>query len=317
MRIDSLTYFNSSLMGMRENQAGIARLTQQLASDRRVLQPKDDPVATEQILTLSNRIATRTQFVSNQDRATLALKYADTVLQEMDKTLQEVRKLVISVSPGHDDDLRQNVGQQLAAVTRHLMALANTRDPNGDYIFAGHKTTTPPFVQPLDGSATPTTYNGSLFTSVAMAPDGQTGPGGSRWLEVETGRYVRVNDNLDGVFQAGSADDLLQQLDTAAASIPGAALTQTDLDYWNQLISDAIGNLDTIRYRVSAAHGEVEDVRTTTRSLLLQEQNALGDIQKVDQAAAIMELQMRQTVLEAVSTAYARTAGLSLFSYLG
>lgn len=316
MRIDSLTYFNSSLMGMRENQAGIARLTQQLASDRRVLQPKDDPVATEQILALSNRIATRTQFTSNQDRATLAMKYADTVLNELDKGLQEARKLLTGLSPAHDADLRDTLAHQLAGVNQHLLALANTRDPNGDYIFAGHKTTTQPFAQPLDGSATVTTYNGSPLTPVDGAPDGQTGPGGSRWLEVETGRYVRVNDNLDAVFQAGTGNDLLQQLDDAVAKLPGSSLTQTDIDNWTGLIDTAMANLASIRHRVAAAGGEVEDVRNTTRSLLLQEQNALGDIQKVDQAAAIMELQMRQTVLEAVSTAYARTAGLSLFSYL-
>ncbi|HNQ03485.1 MAG TPA: hypothetical protein PKH69_02615 [Thiobacillaceae bacterium] len=317
MRIDSLTYFSSGLSGMRESQSGIARLTRQLASDRRVLQPKDDALAMQRILDLSSRIATRSQFAANQERADLALKYADTVLNELGKTLEEARKLMAGLSPGHDAGLRNNVGQQLAGLTRHLLALANTRNPSGDYIFGGHATTAAPYANALTGAATATTYSGTPASPGNTAPDGQTGPGGSRWLEVEAGRYVRVNDNLDTVFQSGTANDLLQQLDDAAARIPGTALTQTDIDNWNALIGTAIGRLDGMRHRIAAASVEVSDVRATTRALLSQEQDALGETQKVDQAAAVVELQLRQTVLEAAGEAYARIAGLSLFSSLG
>ena len=51
--------------------------------------------------------------------------------------------------------------------------------------------------------------------------------------------------------------------------------------------------------------------------LLLEEKNALSDMTQVDQAAAIVELQSRQTTLEAISRAYSLTSGLSLFNYLG
>jgi hypothetical protein len=47
------------------------------------------------------------------------------------------------------------------------------------------------------------------------------------------------------------------------------------------------------------------------------ESNALGDLQQLDQAAAIMRLKTRQTSLEAAERAYAMTSSLSLFSYLG
>jgi hypothetical protein len=62
---------------------------------------------------------------------------------------------------------------------------------------------------------------------------------------------------------------------------------------------------------------EIKDVRASTQALLLNEKNALSDMTQVDKAAAIVELQSRQTTLEAISRAYSLTSGLSLFNYLG
>ena len=306
MRIDSLTYFNSSLYGMRENQSGIARLTQQLAADRKLLQPKDDPVATEQVLDLSNRIAVRTQYASNQDRAGLALKYETTVLSEMQSTLDGARALLAGVSPSNDAGFRESVAQRLSGFSKQLLDLANTRDPSGNYIFAGHETATRPYDNPLEGSATATTYAGTAA------------PGGIRSIEVEVGRLVQVNDNLADVFQAGTADDLLQQLDDAMAKLSDDTAPPTDAELagWLTRLDTAMTSLMNVNYRVAAAYSEVEDVRATSRSLKLQEENALTDIQALNKEAAILELQLRQTTLEATQRAYAKISGLSLFNFL-
>lgn len=305
MRIDSLTYFNSSLLGMRNNQAGIARLSQQIAADQKLLQPKDDPVATEQILDLSNRIATRTQFASNQDRASLALKYETTVLSEMRNTISGARALLAGVSPSNDAGSRQTVAERLAGYSNQILDLANTRDPSGNYIFGGFNTIDRPYTNPLDGTETATAYAGT------------PNPGGTRSIEVEVGRLIQVNDNLDGVFQHGVAgSDLLQELDAASARLSNGTATETDLVDWMSLLDNAMNTLDSISYRVTAAYGEVDDVRATAKTLLVQEQNALSDLQTLDKESAILELQMRQTALEASQRAYAKISGLSLFNFI-
>lgn len=306
MRIDSLSYFNSSLPGMRDNQSSIARLNQQIAADQKLLQPKDDPLATEQILDLSNRVAARTQYASNQDRASLALKYESTVLSEMRKTLNSAKALLAGSVASSDTSLRSVTAQKLQGLANQLQDLANTRDPSGNYIFGGFDTVNKPFANPLNGTVSATTYGGT------------PNPGGTRSIEVEVGRLVQVNDNLDSVFQHGVAgSDLLQELDDAITNLPAAAMSQTDLTGWMAVVDTAITNLDTISYRVSAAYGEVEDVRTTSKSLKVLEQNSLSDLQTLDKTSAILELQTRQTALEAAERAYAMTSSLSLFNYLG
>lgn len=306
MRIDSITYFNSALAGMRENQSAIARLNQQLAADQRLLQPKDDPVATEEVLQLSNRVAARTQFANNQDRAGIALKYESTVLSELRDTLVNIKDLLAGSVAGSDAGLRGVVAQKIRGLSRQVLDLANTRDPSGNYIFGGFDTVNRPYTNPLDGTLTATTYGGT------------PNPGGTWSIEVEVGRYVQVNDNLDSVFQSGVANnDLLQELDDAATNLAGVTVTQADITGWMAVVETALDNLDTISYRVSAAYGEVEDVRTTSKALKLIEENALSDLQGLDKATAILELQTRQTALEAAQRAYAMTSDLSLFNFLG
>ena len=308
MRIDSLTYFNTSLYGMRENQASIARLTQQLGADRSVLQPKDDPIATDRILDLSARVATRTQMAANQDRAAFALNYETTVLLEMQKTMDSVRSALVGVQPSNDAGYRESIANSLDGFANQLLDLANTRDPAGNYIFGGFNTVDKPYDHPFDGlGTTATTYLGTPY------------PDGTRSIEVDVGRPIQVNDNLDGVFQSGTADnDLLRELDDAVAKLRNDATppTQQELLDWITLVDGAIRTLDDIAYRTAAAYGEVEDVRTTTKALLVQEQNALHDVSALDKEEAILSLQLRQTTLEATQRAYAKISGLSLFNFL-
>ena len=308
MRIDSLTYFTASLPGIRDNQSAIDRLNQQIASGNALLAPRDDPLATEKILQLSNRVATRTQYSSNQDRAELSLNYEQTVLQELDKAMNDARGL-LSVSPSDDSSLRNAHAEQLKGIFDHIVGLLNTRDPAGNFIFGGFNTVLPgsqqPYEKTLDGGATATTYNGTAS------------PGGTRSIEIDVKRFVQVNDNLDSVIQSGTANDFLQQMDKAITDLPGATITQAQIDGYRAVIDTALGKLALVEHRIAGTLGEVQDVRGTTNALLLQEKNALGDIKQVDQAAAIVELQTRQTTLQAADQAYATVARLSLFNFLG
>lgn len=318
IRIDSLTYFNAGLAGMQNNQSAIARLNQQIASGERLLAPKDDPIATTKVMELSNRVAMRTQFVANQDRAELTLKYENTVVKEVYAALNRARGLVSGINAGHDPALRNSHAEQLRGVFNQLLDLANSRDPAGNFIFGGFNTGTQPFANAGDGGTpvgVPPVYPGAdtTYAGTPLAPP----PGGTRSIEVDVGRLIQVNDNLDSVFQAntGANSDLLKDLDAIIFNLPGA-ITQTQIDDFVAQLDSTLSRLDRIEHRIAGALTELGDVRQTTQSLQLQERNALGELRQVDQAAAIVELQTRQTALEAAGRAYARTANLSLFSFL-
>ena len=317
MRIDSMTYLNTSLPGIQSNQSAIARLNQQIGTGLRMLNAKDDPVAATKALELGNRVALRTQYAANQDKLELDLQYQNVLTKEMDSALNQARGLLTSISPSHTPELRNVHAEQLKSVFNHLVGLANTRDPSGNYIFAGFETATKPFGNPGGGVAT--TYSGTPQLPKVTAPDGTTiAPGGSRWAEVDAGRYIQANDNLDQVFKAGIAgSDLLQELGDAIVNLQtGGTITEADLDGYIALLDSAVYDLGLIQHRAAGALTEIKDLRASTEALMLAEKNMLSDLTQVDKAAAIVELQSRQTSLEAISRAYSITSGLSLFNYL-
>ena len=312
MRIDSVTFFTANLSGIREGQSAIARLNEQIATGQKFLAPKDDPIATQKILDLGNRIASRSQYAANQTKAEITLKYESTVLTEVESALKQARALIAGTSPSFDTQSRSIQAQQLRGVFNHLLGLANSQDPSGSYIFAGDMTTTRPFANagggvPPAGAAT--AYAGSAAT---------------RAVEVDVGRRIQVSDNLNTVYQAGGGAgvDLLQTLDEAIVRLPvntppGAIGNQATLDGYIQTIDNALNALAGVQYRIAGAQTELADLKATTASLLTVEKNALSDLQLLDQASAIVQLKTRQTTLEAAERAYAMTSSLSLFSFLG
>jgi flagellar hook-associated protein 3 FlgL len=325
MRIDTMTYLNISLTGIQSNQSAIARLNQQIASGLSLLSAKDDPVSAVKALELGNRIAVRTQYAANQDKVELDLNYTSVVSQEMHSALDEARGLLAGISTSHDAALRNTHAEQLKGVFNHVLDLLNTRDPSGNSIFAGFETASVPYVNTsLDtASVTATQYNGTAA------------PGGAREVEVENGRYVRANDNLADVFlftdaaivdpvQGGASHDVLENLAHAIINLPlnvggtdEALLTETELQGYRDVLNVALGKLELVQHRIAGALTEISDLRTSTQGLLLNEKNALSDLTQIDTATAIIELQNRQTTLEAISRAYALTSGLSLFNFIG
>jgi flagellar hook-associated protein 3 FlgL len=325
MRIDTMTYINISLAGIQSNQSAIARLNQQIATGLSMLSGKDDPVNAVKALELGNRIALRTQFAANQDKVEIDLKYTNVVSQEMHSALNQARDLLTGISTSHDTALRNTHAEQLKGLFNHVMDLLNTRDPSGNSVFSGFETATVPFVNSsLDtASVTPTQYNGTAA------------PGGARLVEVENGRYVQANDNLAGVFlfadaaivdpvQGGASHDVLENLAHAIINLPlnvggtdEALLTEAELQGYRDVLTVAMNKLERVQHRIAGALTEVSDLRKSTQALLLNEKNALSDLTQIDTAAAIVELQSRQTTLEASSRAYALTSGLSLFNFIG
>lgn len=305
MRVSLLTLSTAALAGIQNEQSAIARLSQQIAANQRSLAPKDDPVHTPRVLELADRIALREQYLANQDKARLALNYQGSVLQGIRQVLEHARGILMGAGPHQELALRDQYAQLIENDYRQLKGLANTRDPSGNYIFSGFKTSTEPYqhtqVAPNPGTSGTTTYSGD---------------GGVRELQIDVNRRVQVNDNLNTVFQPGNPGDLLKAIDQIAIDLRSTSLTQTQLDSAVARLNQALDDLGLIERRVAATQMEIADTQAVTRALLNEEKNALGKLTELDQAAAIVELQRRQVTLEAAQRTYARTSGLSLFNYL-
>jgi flagellar hook-associated protein 3 FlgL len=318
MRISSTSFYTASLPAIQSQQTAIARLTQQIAADKNYLAPKDDPVATSRILELTDSIALRDQYLSNIQKAELSLQHEETILNELQSSLTEVQGLLYESSPSQDLDFRTQMGAQIANLYLHIKDLANSKDSGGDYVFSGFETATQPYLHTPAYPTVPADSPDTLYQGTYPAS------AGLRTIEVDNGRRIQVNDNLAGVFQvedpAAAPDpahlDLLEAMDQAAITLSDPNAAQADLDAAIAVVNTALQRLETVQTRLAGRMVSLNDIKESQLALKLQDQNALGALQDLDEAAAIVELKQRETTLQASMQAFASISELSLFNYL-
>jgi flagellar hook-associated protein 3 FlgL len=170
MRISTNTMYELGVGRISDLQAGMVRTQQQIATNRRILTPADDPIASARALELSQGKSINEQFAVNRQNASNTL-------------IQDVQTLTVSAGNGAlDDQQRRHIATELQSRFDEMLGLANTRDGTGNYMFAGFRVTTQPFSVAAGGAA----YHGDQ---------------GQRMLQIGTGRQIPLNDSGSEVFE--------------------------------------------------------------------------------------------------------------------
>ncbi|MCP1675614.1 flagellar hook-associated protein 3 FlgL [Natronocella acetinitrilica] len=143
------------------------------------------------------------------------------------------------------------------------------------------------------------------------------------------GREVAISGTpVDGdSFEVAPAgfNSLFGMLDDLAAALEASGSNETSVDRSRFLNAgnSALGNLDqaldnilNIRSEVGARLNAVDGERRANESSLLDLREAKSNIEDVDYAKAISELNLRQVGLQAAQQSYVRIQGLSLFNFL-
>ena len=152
MRVSTLQTFNIGLNNILNNQTAVNKTQQQVSTGRRVLTPADDPVAATKILQLQQDLAQREQYDRNLTAAENRLRLEETSLASVNTSLTRLQELTVKAGGGTlTISDRQAIAAEVGEIQQGLVDLFNTRDPSGEYIFAGFKGQTPPFEQQQNG----------------------------------------------------------------------------------------------------------------------------------------------------------------------
>ncbi len=184
MRISSSQIFNRGLNAILDQQSAVSKSQLRVATGKRILTPADDPAGAKKILDLNETLELTRQYQSNAATATSRLASEDSVLDRVTNVLQRARELAIQ---GNNSTLtstdRQAIAAELEERLGELLGLANMRDANDEYLFAGFSTRTRPFA--TDGAGN-FIYNGDQ---------------GQRELQVGPSYRVADGDSGADVFQ--------------------------------------------------------------------------------------------------------------------
>ncbi|RZA19205.1 MAG: flagellar hook-associated protein 3, partial [Proteobacteria bacterium] len=155
MRISTSQYFETSATGYSKNFSDTAKTQAQISSGNRIQSAGDDPVGAAKLLQLQQQSTLLTQYSGNMTSVTNSLTQEESVLDSITTALQRAQELTIQAGNGGLSDAdRTSIASEIGEIEKNVLGLLNTKDANGQYMFSGSKTSTPPYVQNSDGSYT-------------------------------------------------------------------------------------------------------------------------------------------------------------------
>jgi flagellar hook-associated protein 3 FlgL len=158
----------------RDVQSGLLRYTQlqeQIATQRRVNRPSDDPAAALQILPLRSDLANLQQLSDNVSLARESLNTSTASLESASALMQRARELTTQAANGTlSASDRQSIGAEVEQLLSQLVGIGNSR--RGDrFLFGGTSTGDAPFELVTDAGGTRVLYRGNRESlSVDVAP---------------------------------------------------------------------------------------------------------------------------------------------------
>lgn len=267
----------------------------QMASGRRVNKPSDDPTAAAILIQNQAQSSQVDQYRRSLDSVQAQLQTTDSTLNSVVLALQRAISLGVQGANGTLSDAnRASVAGELQGIQEQLIALANLTF-QGQYVFAGTATQTPPFV------------------ADATQPSGVRYDGNAGTNSVAVGDNIHVQINLPGsqVFSAAGSDVFQAMHDLIVA-----LQTNTNLDAAVTGVRAAFDHVTAQRVFYGNGMNQLDSQETylnNDKLLLSKQENAVGG---ADLAAAATNLLSAQNARSAALAAAGRIAQLNLFDYL-
>src|SRR5471032_1987623 len=172
MRISSQQYFSMNVSTMNDQQAQLSQLYAEISSGASLSTPSDNPLGAAQAVQLSSTATTLSQYTTNQTTALSSLQQEDSTLGSVNTVLQSIHSLILQAGDASlNNSNRGAIATQLQGLSSQLMTLANTTDPQGNYLFAGFQSTAQPYSTNAAGVVT---YSGDTGTRTVQVTGSST-----------------------------------------------------------------------------------------------------------------------------------------------
>jgi flagellar hook-associated protein 3 FlgL len=211
MRISTIGIHTQAVNAILREQSALSKTQQQVASGKRVSTTADDPVAAVQLQALSRLQAQNQQYDKNSVAVTSRLQQEETALADSTTVLQRVRDLVLQANTATTTgDDRNSIVTEIRQRIGELQGIANRKDNNGDYLFAGFAATTQPFVRGASGTMSYAGDTGARQIQVDNAvgvPDGDSGAAVFASIKAGNGLFTtgaHAANTGSGVIDTGS-----------------------------------------------------------------------------------------------------------------
>jgi flagellar hook-associated protein 3 FlgL len=295
-RVTQRTIQQGSIANLQASLGRTQRLQEQLSSGRKLSRPSDDPQASQAALRLRSDLRRAEQYGRNANDGLARLGAADDALTSAGTLVRRAHDLLLAATGSSIGAAeRQATAREIDGLRDTLLSLANTAHL-GQPLFGGTAGGTAAFA--ADG-----TYLGN--SGAAALIERSLAPGVTAQVNVDGLEVFGPDATGPGLFQAlAAASQHLDANDQNAltADLTSVETAQTRLQDGMTKVGALYNRVDTLKDRAS------QSVQNLTSNL--------SDVEDIDLAQTIMELQLQQTSYQGALAATARVIQPSLADFL-
>lgn len=270
----------------------------QMSSGHRINKISDDPMGSVQIMGFEKEEASFDQWRRNAESVISNLEKSESYLDSSYNVLLRAQDLVLMAVDGAASQAdRESSASELREIKKTLLEFANAKDGNGNYLFSGSQTDTPPVLDTGAGHV----YQGDDLR---------------RGVPVSEGRTIEGNETIENIYFGGGGN-LFDDIDAFLADIAGGSTTIATTG--SNLINGIKESTNKIGETLTSIGGKItgaNDSIAAHSELSLANEKIMGRLKDLDYSEAVTELNKVELALITTQKAYSKVSQLSLFNYL-
>ena len=306
MKVSTSLFFERATNQLGNVQGSLAKTQEQLSTGKQITKPSDEPDKASTVTRLESEMARQKSYQETLTTVQTRLTSQETSLRNVSDVLIRIKELTVQAAndtiSGPD---RKAIAVEINGLRDQLLSQANAQDTNGNFLFAGSRSTQTPYALDANGHIT---YQGDQSRMKVPVGDNRrmsaNTPGSDVFVRVvrDDGKGGQVGVNF---FQALS--DLSDSISNGLPKDMQRGLGE--IDVLQQGISDATA-------QIGSDMGVVDMQNSVLDETTLRLKSTLSDVQDLDYTVAITKMNKDQLALEAAQSSFAKIAKLTLFNYI-
>ena len=302
MRVTQNITTSNFINYIHQHAENLLKTQQQIATQKRINKSSDDPIGMGQVLGHRTNLATTDQYQQNIELGVMRLEFSEVTLDLVSDLVDTARGLAANYSGSTlSAATKQSAALQIKDLYDQVMQLANSK-LNGNHIFSGHATNTPPFSRDANYNATYSGDDGEFRLMVSENVEVNLVADGRNFFQDAANGGINIFDELKNLI------DGLENPDPVAGSAQikaTAQLLQQGRDQINVRRSEYAPAL----YRLQATDEYMTNLRPKV-------EEAMATLEQADITKAVVELQNLELAYETTIATAARIIQPSLLDFL-
>ncbi len=299
MPISTRVYNDLAMSSLNRITGDIQGIQQRIATGRNILKTSDNPAVGAKISFTKDQKILLERFNANIDRAQNRLSQAESAIGTGVNILQRVYELAVQArNDTNNAGDRKVIAMEIRNLRDQVLSLANSRDTNGQYIFAGYKVDSKPFVADEDGDIL------------------HAGDRGVHALQISDNQ--RISTSLDGadVFLRVPGDETVEtvfsSLDSMIESLERGEMEDADVDN----VNNALEHFSLQQTKLGSQMNRAELQRGVNEKRLLLMNEEISNLEDADIAKLVTDLQAKLVSRNAAQQTFIKIAQDNLFNYI-